>query len=160
MAARPLRFLVAVLVGPHELAHAAVARLAGMRPEVTLLPERARGTPLGRFDAAIPPSTPRFAIAACALAPLPTGLAAAVAVGAALPPGSPLAVASFPLIAYWATLSDGDLAVAANPEAARAAGRFRAPGRRWHAAASLLLVPPVALAVAAALLTDLTAWVR
>ncbi|MDB9278775.1 hypothetical protein PN416_01080 [Halorubrum ezzemoulense] len=155
MAVRALRSLVAILVGPHELAHAAVARLAGMTPEITLLPEHASGIPLGQFDATIPPSTSTNVIRVCALAPLPINLAVAVGVGTALPADSPLAVALFPLIAYWATLSGGDVAVAANPVAARNAGRFRAPGRWWQTVASLLLVPPVAVAVAVSLLVDL-----
>jgi len=144
---RLARVVVGVVVLPHELAHALPARLAGLEAEVSVLPDRGQGVPLGRFDAAVDRSTPPALVRLCALAPLPTHLAVAAVLGAVVPAGSAL-VALFPLVTFWATLSAGDLAVAANPTAATEAGRFQVPTKRWHTPVSLLFVPPTALAVA------------
>lgn len=146
---RTARAVAAVLVGPHELGHAVPARLAGLEPTITLLPQARGAIPLGQFDAAIGPSTPTTVIRLCALAPLPLNLGVAAALGAAFPAGSPVTVVSFPIVAYWATLSDGDVAVAANPQAAREAGGFRAPRRRWQTAVAFALIPVIVAIVAA-----------
>lgn len=119
--------LIAVLVLPHELAHALPARFAGLEAEVTLRPEwDGPEVPLGRFNAAIDRETPRWLVRLVAVAPLPTFLALAAVVGWALPADS-TAVFVFPLLAYWGALSSGDIAIASNPQAACEAGEFLAP---------------------------------
>ncbi|MFC7068985.1 hypothetical protein [Halobaculum lipolyticum] len=125
------RLLVAVAVLPHEAAHAAVARLFGLDAEVEVLPAWAgRGRPLGRFDARVPESTPAFVVRAVALAPLAyVGVAAVL--DAVLPGGSDLRVLAVAPLAYWAALSNGDLAVAADPEGVRERGRFLVADRGW-----------------------------
>ena len=145
---RLARAVVGVLVLPHELAHALPAWLAGLDVEVSVLPDRTSGVALGQFDAAVDSSTPAALIRACALAPLPTHLLVAATLGAVVPATSSLLTVLFPLVTFWAVLSGGDLAVAANPEAAREAGRFQVPRQRWHTPVALVSVPLTALAVA------------
>jgi hypothetical protein len=145
---RTARAVAAVLVGPHELGHAVPAWLAGLEPTITLLPEARGAIPLGQFDAAIGPSTPTSVIRLCALAPLPLNLGVAAALGTALPATSPVTIVSFPIVAYWAALSAGDVAVAANPQAAREAGRFRTPRRWWQTLVAIALTPVIVVIVA------------
>lgn len=145
---RTARAVAALVVGPHELGHAVPAWLAGIEPTITLLPQVQGAIPLGQFDAAIDPSTPTSVIRLCALAPLPLNLGVAAVLGAVLPAASPATVVSFPIVAYWATLSGGDVAVAANPQAAREAGRFRAPRRWWQTPVATALIPVIVVIVA------------
>ena len=128
---RIARLLVAVAVLPHEAAHAAVARLFGLDAEVEVLPAwEGRGRPLGRFDARVPEATPSVVVRAVALAPLAyVGLAALL--DALLPDGSGLRFIAIAPLAYWAALSNGDLAVAADPEGVRERGRFLVADEGW-----------------------------
>jgi hypothetical protein len=147
MARTLTRLLVTPLVVPHELAHALPARLAGLAVEVSVLPDWAGAeVPLGQFNADLGPGTPLWLIRLIAVAPLPVHLAVAVLVGWLLPATSPLAIPLFLLVSFWASLSGGDLAVAANPRAAREAGEFLVPGSRWENL-SLLVIPATAVAV-------------
>lgn len=151
---RAARAVVAVLVGPHELAHTLPAWLAGLDPTIRLLPQAQGTVPLGQFDAAISSSTPTGVIRLCALAPLPLNLGVAVVLGAVLPASSAATVVLFPLVAYWATLSAGDVGVAANPRAAREAGRICAPQQWWQSPTALALTSVTTVTVAV-LLFDL-----
>lgn len=173
-----LRVLVAPLVLPHELAHAAVARLGGLDPSIELLPDAGRDgdrdTPgegdadgdhdgdgrqedvdgvvgrglrgaLGRHDAALTAVTPLWLVRAVALAPLPTFLVLAALAGMAAPTGL-VAGAVVVWCAAGASLSAGDLAVAADPAAAREAGRFSVPDPGWtHRVADVLTLVTTAV---------------
>jgi hypothetical protein len=148
----PITLLLAALAAlPHEVAHALPARLAGLDPEVTLLPRWAgEGTPLGQFDAAIDNSTPAWLVRLIAVAPWLTFVGLAVLLGpvvrVTLPPVVGVVVTLF--LALWASLSGGDLAVAANPDAARAAGRFSVPTAGWESRLADLLTVGTVLLVA------------
>jgi len=128
---RITRVLVAIAVLPHEVAHAAVARLFGLDAEVELLPAWAGpGHPLGRFDAPVSRETPTAVVRAVALAPVAyVGVAAAL--DALLPGGSGVRYLAIAPLAYWAALSNGDLAVAADPETVRERGRFLVADEGW-----------------------------
>ena len=128
---RTVRALVGIAVLPHEAAHAAVARLFGLDAEVEVLPAWAgAGRPLGRFDAPIPRETHTAVVQAVALAPLAyVGVAAVL--DAVLPSGSGLRYLAIAPLAYWAALSNGDLAVAADPETVRERGRFLVADEGW-----------------------------
>jgi hypothetical protein len=119
---------------PHELVHLAVVRPWTGAVRIDLDPttdprfagRRGIDRPLARFDAAVPPSTPRWAIRLAAVAPLPVFLTLAVALDAVVglagrSPTTVLATAAFTL---WASLSDGDLAVFLAPDQVRQAGAF------------------------------------
>jgi hypothetical protein len=137
----PTYLLLAVVVFPHEVAHAVPARLAGLDVEVTLLPEwDGPEVPLGRFNAALDQDTSLWLVRLIAVAPLPTYLGVAAGVGSVLPSDSP-AVVLLPVLTYWATLSGGDIAVAADARAARDAGEFLAPRVAWSDQVMLALVP-------------------
>jgi hypothetical protein len=128
MTAPAVRLVLAPLVLPHEAAHALPAVVAGLDPEITLLPswdDPAR--PLARFNASLDRTTPTWLIRTIALAPFPIHLALAAGVGALVPADSPLVFPLFVLHTFWASPSEGDIAVAANPDAACAAGEFLAP---------------------------------
>ncbi|MFC5367552.1 hypothetical protein [Salinirubrum litoreum] len=147
--------LAAVAVLPHELAHALSARLAGLDPEVTLLPTWAgEGTPLGQFDAVIDESTPAWVVRVIAVAPWLTFVGCAVLLGpvlrVALPPVVGLVVTL--LLALWGSLSAGDLAVAGNPRAARTAGHFTVPTAGWESGVADLLTVGTVLLVAVLLI--------
>jgi len=128
---RTVRALVGIAVLPHEAAHAAVARLFGLDAAVEVLPAWAgAGRPLGRFDAPIPRETHTAVVQAVALAPLAyVGVAAVL--DAVLPSGSGLRYLAIAPLAYWAALSNGDLAVAADPETVRERGRFLVADEGW-----------------------------
>lgn len=122
------RLLVGAVVLPHEYAHALPAILAGLDYDVTLLPAwEGSASPLGRFRGAADPTTSPTLIRVIALAPLPVFLA--VAAGARLLIALPLPAALVAVVAcsWWGTLSAGDLAVAANPDAARRGEPFVVP---------------------------------
>ncbi|SHH23332.1 hypothetical protein [Halobaculum gomorrense] len=128
---RIARLVVALAVLPHEAAHAAAARLFGLDAEIEVLPAwEGAGRPLGRFDATVPESTPSAVVRAVALAPL-AHVAVAAVLDAALPAGSDLRVLAIAPLAYWAALSNGDLAVAADPETVRDRGRFLVADEGW-----------------------------
>lgn len=128
---RIVRLLVGLAVLPHEAAHAAVARLFGLDAEVEVLPAwGGAGRPLGRFDAEVPESTPSVVVRTVALAPLAYVVVAAV-LDAALPVGSDLRFVAIAPLAYWAALSNGDLAVAADPETVRERGQFLVDDQGW-----------------------------
>lgn len=119
------RLLAAPVVLPHELGHALPAVAAGLPVTVTLLPEwDGSQRPLGRFNAALDPSTPLWLVRLVAVAPGPlyVGLAAVLRV-TVMPTGS-AAVAAILCCGFWAAPSGGDIAVARNPAEARAAGEF------------------------------------
>jgi hypothetical protein len=137
---------------PHELAHALVARLAGLSPTVEILPQwDGPATPLGRFDAAIGDATPTWVIRAVAVAPLPIHLAVTAGLRLTVAPEGPLVVPLLLYLAYSASLSGGDVAVCARPTAARDAGAFVVPASRWQAL-PVLTAPVATVAVAALLL--------
>jgi hypothetical protein len=137
----PVYLLLAVIVLPHEAAHAVPARLAGLDVEVTLLPEwDGPEVPLGRFDAALDQDTPLWLVRLIAIAPLPTYLSVAAGVGSVLPSDSS-AVVLFPVLTYWATLSGGDIAVAADARTARDAGEFLVPRAAWSDQVMFALIP-------------------
>lgn len=143
------RAVVAAGVLPHEFGHALPAALARLPFSVTLLPEwEGRGRPLGRFDADIDAATPSWLIRLVAVAPLPlyVGLAAVLRVAVPLP--RPAAVAVFLLCSYWATLSAGDLAVAASPDEVRESGGFLVTVAGWETTASDMLTVVTVLVVA------------
>lgn len=143
------RLLLAVVVLPHELAHAAPARLAGLQIDVTLRPEWAGPEqPLGQFDAEIGPATPLWLIRMIAVAPLIVYVGAAAGLGAALPTNTPVSTVLIPALAYWATLSNGDIAVAVNARSARETGAFRAPRLSWGDPFALAIVPLTVVLVA------------
>ena len=134
-------FLVAVVL-PHELAHAAPARLAGLQTDVTLLPEWAGPEqPLGQFDANIDAGTPLWLIRLIALGPVVCYVGGAAVFGAVLDSDSLLAAALVPPLSYWAVPSNGDIAVAVNARSARENGAFRAPRLGWGGPFSAMLVP-------------------
>ncbi|MFB6243876.1 MAG: hypothetical protein ABEH80_07230 [Halobaculum sp.] len=142
------RVVVGLLVLPHEAAHAVVAALAGLDPEVTVLPDwDGSAEPLGQFDADIPPETSTWVIRLIAVAPLVIYLGVAAVVGAVSRSTSLSSLAAALVIGFWASLSDGDIAVAANPHAARDAGRLLVPPSRWSRFSPLVTVGTV-LAVA------------
>jgi hypothetical protein len=144
-----LRLVAVPLALPHELGHALVARAAGLSPSVTLAPAfDGPVTPLGRFDAPLDDATPPWVVRLVAVAPLPlfVGLAVVLRLTTALPP-RPALVALFSCAA-WASLSAGDLAVAAAPDAARRAGGFTVELAGWEprAADALTVVTTLSLA--------------
>jgi hypothetical protein len=148
---RVARALVAPIVLPHELAHALVARVAGLDPTIELLPRWEGPTvPLGRFDAVIDATTPTWVIRAVAVAPTPISLGVAAVVRATGTLEGVLAVPLVLALGYTGSLSGGDIAVIVNPTAAREAGRFVVPPTRWQAL-SVVIAPATTLAVAALL---------
>ncbi len=148
---RVARALVAPIVLPHELAHALVARVAGLDPTIELLPRWEGPTvPLGRFDAVIDATTPTWVIRAVAVAPTPISLGVAAVVRATGTLEGILAVPLVLALGYTGSLSGGDIAVIVNPTAAREAGRFVVPPTRWQAL-SVVIAPATTLAVAALL---------
>jgi hypothetical protein len=148
----PTRLLLGAVVLPHELAHAAPARLAGLDVEIAVLPEwDGPEIPLGRFDAELDEGTPPWLIRAVAVAPAPTYLGLAAAVGPFVPLNSPAGLFALPALTYWASLSAGDLAVAAAPRAAREAGGFVVPRVGWSDAAAFVFLVLDALLVTALL---------
>ena len=151
VARRVVWTLAAVIVLPHELAHALAARLAGLTPVVEILPQwDGAVTPLGRFDAAIGDATPTWAIRAVAVAPLPIYLGVTAGLRLTVAPEGPVVVPLLLHLAYSANLSGGDIAVCARPTAARDAGAFVVPASRWQALP--VLTAPVTTAAVAALL--------
>ena len=143
------RLALAVLVVPHELGHALPATLARLPYSITLLPEwDGAARPLGRFNADLDPDTPSWLIRAIAVAPLPVfvGLAALSGQFTTLP--RPVAIAVFLCCSYWATLSGGDLAVAANPDEVRSAGEFLVTVAGWETTASDMLTVVTVVLVA------------
>jgi hypothetical protein len=145
------RALVAPVVLPHELGHALPATLAGLPASISLLPDwDGPETPLGLFDADLDRTTPLWLIRLIAVAPLPLALSVAALLRLVSLP-APLALAAFFLCAAAGTLSSGDVAVAANPAAARDAGQFRVPVAGWETFASDLSTVTSTLAVAAIL---------
>jgi hypothetical protein len=147
--------LAAAAVLPHELAHALLARLAGLDPEVTLLPTwDGDGTPLGQFDAAIDDSTPAWLVRLIAVAPWLTFVGCAVLLGPVLSVALPqiVGVVVTLLLALWGSLSAGDLAVAGSPDAARAAGRFTVPTAGWESRVADVLTVGTVLLVAVLLI--------
>ena len=148
---RVARALVAPIVLPHELAHALVARVAGLDPTIELLPRwEGQSVPLGRFDAVVDATTPTWVIRAVAVAPAPISLGVAVIVRATGTLEGVLAVPLVLALGYTGSLSGGDIAVIVNPTAAREAGRFVVPPTRWQAL-SIVIAPATTLAVAALL---------
>lgn len=148
---RVARALVAPIVLPHELAHALVARVAGLDPTIELLPRwEGQSVPLGRFDAVVDATTPTWVIRAVAVAPAPISLGVAAVVRATGTLEGVLAVPLVLALGYTGSLSGGDIAVIVNPTAAREAGRFVVPPTRWQAL-SIVIAPATTLAVAALL---------
>ena len=125
MARRIRRLAVAPVVLPHELAHAAAAVAVGLSPEVRLLPpHEGAATPLGQFDADLPPTTPAWRVRLVAVAPLVVFVGGAVVLRWTVAPRGAGAVLALAACAYWGSLSAGDVAVAVAPGEARDAGRF------------------------------------
>jgi hypothetical protein len=154
---RAVRSAIAALVLPHELGHALLARLFRLETEVTLLPSwDGDPAPLARVNATLDADTPTPVIRAVAVAPLPLALAAAWAVGAVLPPESPLVVPVLLALSFWGSLSSGDLAIAARPRFARRQGEFLAPRSPTVDAVALSLTPLTVVAVGTLLLRSAT----
>ena len=148
---RVARVIVAPIVLPHELAHALVARVAGLTPTIEILPQwDGPSVPLGRFDAPVDATTPTWVIRAVAVAPVPLSLAIAVLVRATGALEGVLAVPLVVVLGYTGSLSGGDIAVVVNPTAAQEAGRFLVPPTRWQAL-SVIIAPVTTLVVAALL---------
>lgn len=144
---------IAPLIIPHELGHAVPAWIAGLDTEITVLPDwEGETTPLGQFDAELDPTTPIWLVRLIAVGPLLLYLGVAAALGAVVPPSSSLAFVLFPVVTFWATLSAGDIAIAAQPDAARATGAFLVAGSRWQTRLSDVLVFITAVAIALLLL--------
>lgn len=142
------RAILAVVVLPHELAHALPARLAGLRVDITVLPEwDGPDVPIGRFDARLEPETPLWLIRLIALAPFPAFVGVAAVLGR-LPLADPVSLALLPGLAVSATPSGGDIAVAANPRAARDAGGFTVPRSAWADRLTVGAVPFTTLLIA------------
>ena len=153
MARRILRLAVAPVVLPHELAHAAAALAVGLTPEVRLLPpHEGSTTPLGQFDADLPASTPTWRVRLVAVAPLIVFVGGAMLLRLTVAPAALGAVFAVVPLAYWGSLSAGDVAVAAAPDEARKSGRFAADVTRRVQATADALTLVVALVIAAALL--------
>lgn len=143
------RLALAVLVVPHELGHALPATVARLPYSITLLPAwEGSAKPLGRFNADLTPDTPAWLIRTIAVAPLPlyVGLAGLLRLTTTLP--RPAAIVAFLCCSYWATLSAGDLAVAANPGEVRTAGEFLVTVSGWETTASDMLTVVTVLLVA------------
>jgi hypothetical protein len=126
-----------VLAAPHELAHLVAllpwTRAVGVDLDPTSDPRFAgRGIdrPLARFDATVPATTPRWAIRLVAVAPLVVfaGLAVLLDVWLGLAGVSPTTLAATVAVAFWASLSDGDLAVVLDPEQVVDAGALVVTG--------------------------------
>jgi len=143
-----VRLLVAVCVLPHELGHALPARLAGLEARVTVLPDwEGQAIPLARFNAPLEQTTPLWLVRLVAVGPLPLALGVAALAGPAVPPDSPVTVPLLAALSFWGTLSQGDLAVAAAPGAARESGEFLAPPSQQTATTMLLLTPATVIVV-------------
>jgi hypothetical protein len=150
---RLVRAAVAPFVLPHEVGHALPAALAGLPFTIELAPEYdGPVTPLGRFDADVDHTTPGWLIRVVAVAPLPiyVGLAVVLRLTAPLPPA--LTLPAWFLCSAWASLSDGDLAVAANPDAVREAGGFTVSIAGWEPRAADVLTVTTTLAIGGVLL--------
>jgi hypothetical protein len=147
------RLIVAPFVLPHELGHALVAALAGLPFTVTLVPEHdGPVTPLGRFDADVDRATPAWVIRLVAVAPLPIYVGVAVLLRATTTLPEPAALVALFFCAAWASLSAGDVAVAAAPEAVRRAGTFSVDIAGWEPRAADLLTVVTTLLLAVVLL--------
>lgn len=147
------KLLLTPLVVPHEVGHAIPAWVAGLDTEIAVLPDwSGTATPLGQFDADLSPTTPTWLIRLVAVGPLLLYTGIAAVLGAVIPASSLLAFLLFPLLTFWAALSGGDIAIAADPDAARAAGAFLVTGSRWQARLSDLLTVVTAVVVAVLLL--------
>ncbi|MFB6303959.1 MAG: hypothetical protein ABEH47_02235 [Haloferacaceae archaeon] len=151
---RRLLWLLALLSFPHEWAHAvAFAPWAGWGG-VEVLPAATdagrRG--LARYDPVVPEGTPLLAVRAAAVAPLPAFLGVAGVGAVALPRTPAVRVPAIAALAFWGSLSAGDLAVAADPAAAREAGEFTVPAAAWTEPAADVLTVLTVLAVAVVLL--------
>jgi hypothetical protein len=137
---------------PHELGHALVATAVGLSCSITLLPASdGRATPLGRFDADVDRTTPRWVIRAVAVAPLALFVGLAGVLGAVRLP-TPVAFVALFFCAVWGSLSAGDLAVAAAPEAVGRAGTFTVDLAGWEPRAADLLTLVTTLVVGLLLL--------
>ena len=120
---------------------------------MTLLPSwDGDPAPLAKVNATLDADIPTPVIRAVAVAPLPLALAAAWAVGAVPPPGSPLVVPVLLAPSFWGSLSSGDLAIAARPRFARRQGEFLAPRSPTVDAVALSLTPLTVVAVGTLLL--------
>lgn len=147
------RLLLAPLVLPHEIGHALPAWAAGLDAEITVLPDwSGAATPLGQFDADLDPTTPTWLVRVIAVTPLLLYLSVAAALGTVVSASSPLALLLFPVLTFWAALSGGDIAIAADPDAARAAGAFLVTGSRWQTQLADVLTVATAVVVALLLL--------
>lgn len=154
MSRRRLLLPLAVLALPHECAHALAFAPWADGAAIRVLPAAADAgrSGLAQYDPVVPASTPRAAVRVGALAPLPAFLALAGLLAAVLPPEPSVRVPAVVALAFWGSLSPGDLAVAADPDAAREAGRFAVPAAGWTGPAADVLTVLTVLAVAVVLL--------
>jgi hypothetical protein len=151
--------LVGLVAAPHEVAHLVAllpwTRAVRIEFDPTSDPRfgrRGLDRPLARFDAAVPATTPRWAIRLVAVAPLAgfAGLAVLVDGWLGLAGVSPTTVAATVAVAFWASLSDGDLAVLLDPDQVIDAGALVVRGGpRYLGAASTLLSVATTLFVGA-----------
>lgn len=130
---RFIRLSLAVVVLPHELAHAMAIRPWTDELHIDVDPTqdgrfRNRGIdrPVARFNATVPPTTPAWAVRLCAVAPLVVFLGAAVVLEYLIAPSgiSPGTLTGTAAIATWGSLSDGDIAVFLAPAAVVENGEF------------------------------------
>ena len=140
-----LRRLLTLLSLPHELAHLAVIAPWGENLRVVGEPTGPGGidTPLAAAAADLPRGTPTWAVRACAVAPLVVYLGVAVGVELLFRPSglTPWTLGAGFLLAFWASLSAGDLSVFLRPAEAVANGRLAVSNvEGTRRAASLLLV--------------------
>ncbi|ERG94740.1 MAG: hypothetical protein J07HQW2_01181 [Haloquadratum walsbyi J07HQW2] len=145
------RVLVAPIVLPHELAHAAIAVLLGLDPVIRILPQwSGTAVPLGQFNAEIDTSTPTWAIQAVAAAPLPVYLSVAALTGIFMSVDTAAILPVILLLSFSASLSVGDIAIINNPAEAREAGAFVVQDSTWQNIT--VITTPITTAVIAILL--------
>lgn len=150
-----IRRLLFALSVPHELAHLAV--IAPWASDVRIVGSPTIGgqgldRPLAMAAANLPPDTPTAAVRAAAIAPLAVFVGGAVGVEFLVRPagGSPIALLVGFLLAFWATLSAGDLAVFLRAEEAVANGSLVVSGpvgRTQRVSTALTLGVVVVMAV-------------
>lgn len=145
------RVIVAPIVLPHELAHAAIAVLFGLDPVIRILPQWSGTTiPLGQFNAEIDTSTPTWVIQAVAVAPLVVYLTVASLVGIFISINATIILPVILLLSFSASLSAGDIAIISNPVEARQAGAFVVQASTWENIT--IITTPITTGVVAILL--------
>jgi hypothetical protein len=126
--------LITPIALPHEIAHACIAVVCGIRPEISLLPRSSSSqVVLGKFDADVSPLTPRWRIRLIAAGPVILFLPLALVIDPLVERGTAFMIAVM-LFGYWGSLSGGDIVVFMNPQAVCERGQFEAPRSAWEQA--------------------------